>query len=319
MTDTIVQKFHCGEIFVTDNLCMILECKTCKEQFGVYSKFLDHIFQNHYDNWTRPKSCMPTLERSTIIKKIEPTDNRDLSDDENLVTEQLEPIEDMIMEDDFTEGTSVQKSTAEGNLEGQRLSIKNAQSAAKRKYKCKICGFSVTGQHNLRGHIQRHSNIKPFTCLTCNKGFYTSTELNIHTRRHLGDKPYVCSFCGKDFVSAGTLTTHEKKHLGIRKHKCDQCEKSFFTPFQLRNHIVVHTQERNYSCEQCQAKFSRKRTLLTHMKLHENALEYECIICHMRFNQRPTLLWHVKSKHNVLREGSEGMDPSQSKAANNIN
>ncbi|XP_017461450.1 PREDICTED: zinc finger protein 695-like [Rhagoletis zephyria] len=323
MAVAAVQKFHCGEVFVTTNFCMILECKSCNEQFGVYTTFLNHIFEKHFDDWNasekskrqKPKKVATITEQE--IPKLPPDDqyieidSKTLkefsleSDEQDLITEELTPmgddvvvVEESIIEEDERPHKTIKQTPR------QLRAYDSTASGSKGKYKCRICGFAGSGAHNLRGHELRHTNIKPFTCLKCDKAFYTSTELNAHTRRHTGEKPFVCAYCGKSFTTAGMLTSHERRH-GQRKHKCDQCEKSFFEASHLRIHAVVHSQERNYECETCHAKFTRKKTLRTHMKLHENALGYECIICHMRFNQRPTLLWHVKSKHNVLRADAE--------------
>ncbi|XP_017473842.1 PREDICTED: zinc finger protein 177-like isoform X1 [Rhagoletis zephyria] len=335
MAATTVQKFHCGEVFVSANLCVTVECKWCNEKFGVYSKFLDHIFGEHFDDWNSAEETKRQLPNKveTVTDEdftespneiqyieIEPISLNEYSfegdeQEEDFITEKLAPMDDdaINVSENITEEQEEKRTpkTSQPTWRPVRVfaTYKNSTAIAdKRKYKCKICGFAVTDIHNLRGHEKRHSNIKPYTCLKCDKAFYTRTELNTHTRRHNGEKPFVCSYCGKSFITAAILTRHEKRHLGKREHKCDQCEKSFFDGFQLRDHAVVHTQERNYECETCKAKFTRKKTLKTHMKLHENALGYECIICHMRFNQRPTLLWHVKTKHSVLRADTKSKD-----------
>ncbi|XP_036339130.1 zinc finger protein 177-like [Rhagoletis pomonella] len=333
MAAATVQRFHCGEVFITTNFSMILECKSCNEQFGVYTTFLDHIFEKHFDDWNasekskrqKPKKVATITEQeipklstddqyveidSTTLKEFMPE-----SEEDDFITEVLAPMDDdaVVVEANEIEGQPTPKTTKPAVRQvGTSVTRKDSTaSGSEQKYKCRICGFAVSGAHNLRGHEQRHTNVKPFTCLKCDKAFYTRTELNTHTRRHNGDKPFVCAYCGKSFITAGMLTMHEKRHLGQRQHKCNQCEKSFYEAFHLRNHAVVHSQERNYECETCQAKFSRKITLQTHMKLHENALRYECVICHMRFNQRPTMLWHVKSKHNVLRADADNKGPAK--------
>lgn len=96
---------------------MILECKCCKEQFGVYSTFLDHIFEKHFDDWAATeKSKREQKKCATVKEKISeqdvlPTDGNEYikfdsatsnelayEGDDDLITEILEPLENDIVD-----------------------------------------------------------------------------------------------------------------------------------------------------------------------------------------------------------------------------
>lgn len=122
MSTTIVQKFYCGEVFITNTYCMILECKCCRQQFGVYSTFLDHIFEKHFDDWAATENSKSEQKKCTTVKEkiseqvlpstngdepntIDSTTSNELTYevDEELITEMLEPLENDIadMDDDI--------------------------------------------------------------------------------------------------------------------------------------------------------------------------------------------------------------------------
>uniref|UniRef100_A0A0K8WBR4 C2H2-type domain-containing protein n=1 Tax=Bactrocera latifrons TaxID=174628 RepID=A0A0K8WBR4_BACLA len=116
MSTTTVQKFYCGEVFITNTYCMILECKCCNEEFGVYSTFLDHIFEKHFDNWAAIEKSKNERKKFTTPKEklseqvLLPTEGNEritieskTLSDEDLITEILEPLENDIadMEDDI--------------------------------------------------------------------------------------------------------------------------------------------------------------------------------------------------------------------------
>ncbi|XP_067634645.1 zinc finger protein 93-like [Eurosta solidaginis] len=321
-TTETVERFYCGEIIITRNFCMIIECNGCRGKFGVYPDFLEHIFDKHFDDWTSNSVSFNTpgvhdelhVDNGEQYIIFDTTAVKEDGAVDELITEVLEPTEyeadDIVIE-------TIEVGSQQKAVDGVKAAIKHVRGVRalplrnrdkERKHKCRICGLGFSQLCNMRSHEQRHNTIKPFTCVKCHKGFYSNTELKTHLRRHNGEKPFICPYCGKGFVTSGLLNMHEKRHTGKKEHKCDKCDKSFFDSYQLRKHTLVHTKERNHSCKLCEAKFTRRNTLRTHMKIHENALGYECIICNMRFNQRPTLLWHIKSKHKVMNNGEDVKD-----------
>ncbi|XP_067637014.1 zinc finger protein 551-like isoform X2 [Eurosta solidaginis] len=316
-----VRKYYAGVLYATSNLCILIECKLCEEKFRANTKFLDHIFEKHFEDCTglvKPEY----VDSENVNKEVQYLEIGRAGDGENsgqsdFTTEIIQPM------DDDVAGTTGARVESQPNA-GTEITFRKVRlfkgrtinHSLQRKHKCRICGFLVSGIYNLKGHEMRHSAIKPFACLECGKSFYTSTELNGHIRRHNGEKPYTCTYCGASYRNSSQLTFHEKRHTNDRRFKCDQCDKRFYDRRQLLNHSVVHTKERNYTCDECNAKFTRMNALRTHKKLHANALEYQCTICHMRFNQKPTLLWHRRTKHNLIN--NQKVDNSSERSSNLI-
>ncbi|XP_053951746.1 zinc finger protein OZF-like [Anastrepha ludens] len=335
------QRHHCGEVYITNNYLMILECKFCTEKFSAYDKFLNHIFDNHFDNVDILEELNTESMEYDDDEEVAEQEYIDILTDTNVVGDSsysaeissaagAKEFENIIDDENMPVKISMcrvnvdsQNETAQHPPENKKLSNPPSDTpreesskfrsvvykyprhpGEERKYKCKFCGYDFANIINLRRHERRHLNNKPFPCAECNKRFFTRTELRAHIRRHTGERPFVCTYCGFGFVTNGALNIHEKRHLGERKHKCDKCEKLFYDGHQLRKHAVVHTRERNHKCNQCKATFTRIESLRNHMKLHENALRYECGICNMRFNQKPSLIWHEKSKHDIVRGGN---------------
>ncbi|CAG2222160.1 unnamed protein product [Mytilus edulis] len=72
-----------------------------------------------------------------------------------------------------------------------------------------------------------NSRDKPFSCITCNKGFRTKQSLNAHMKRHDGFKPHICEVCHKRFVDKGDLKKHLRIHSGEKPYRCNICGRTF--------------------------------------------------------------------------------------------
>ncbi len=79
---------------------------------------------------------------------------------------------------------------------------------------CKICskGFNHTGHYY--GHMNKHTNTKPFWCQQCGKRFYGSSYLHNHKQvcRSNADFNYACDQCDRKFKCELYLKKHKKVH-----------------------------------------------------------------------------------------------------------
>ncbi|XP_067634650.1 zinc finger protein 93-like [Eurosta solidaginis] len=307
-------KQYCGEVFVTKDYVMMLECKFCGEEFVQYVKFLKHIFDDHFDNVDAYKSDDEDddddFDQGISIFNAHESDDNYTSDHIDISrAEQSTEISTsnttvnkakVSLKDPKNQESYQQPNAASTKIRAALKKTRKTKKNVERKFKCKFCDDAFYTAPHLKKHEQRHTDNKPFACTECDKKFFTRNELTTHIRWHTGERPFVCTYCGRGFVSRSALNTHEKRHLNERSYKCDQCSKSYFTSAALKQHMLLHTGIRIYKCNYCTDTFSRSGTLRNHMKLHENALRYECNICQRRFNQRPLLVWHQKNKHDVI-------------------
>ena len=76
---------------------------------------------------------------------------------------------------------------------------------------CIYCGeeFDINQYGTYQAHVNRHKNIRPFSCETCGKDFLTAVHLQHHKKSHT--LPYKCNKCGARKSSSGQLTNHMKQ------------------------------------------------------------------------------------------------------------
>merc|ERR1719208_276751 len=66
----------------------------------------------------------------------------------------------------------------------------------------------------------KHSNIKPFVCEQCGKGFNWIASFQDHMDMHGGVKKYSCEFCQRQFTKRNTLNNHRRLHTGEKPFMC---------------------------------------------------------------------------------------------------
>ncbi|EDS35078.1 zinc finger protein [Culex quinquefasciatus] len=201
-------------------------------------------------------------------------------------------------------------------------------------FKCSICGKELLTKQALKGHIMRHSDIKPHNCDLCPLRFYTTQELKSHMLLHAKQQnaireiklhkcktcnaafptkealtkhrpthnvPSNCSVCGKTLNSSAALKVHMMRHADTKAHCCELCPLRFYTKGDLYNHKASHIQQRTHICDICGSKFAKQSALKRHVKLvHEGLRPFECQICGFKLftstQLKRHLLGHSKEK-----------------------
>jgi KRAB domain-containing zinc finger protein len=77
-------------------------------------------------------------------------------------------------------------------------------------HECSFCGKTFRWTTSLNSHIKAaHSVVfKSFECEDCGKVFKDPANFKAHCYTHSNVKPYNCTKCGKGFVRRDTWLTH---------------------------------------------------------------------------------------------------------------
>jgi hypothetical protein len=103
----------------------------------------------------------------------------------------------------------------------------------------------------LNQHMLVHSDVRPFKCSVCDRGFRRRDTLDTHLRTHTGERPYSCNICGRSFKQKGDCNKHQRTHFKGRK-------------------VTVQIQEPlgpvTFSCALCGLNFNQKEELCDHFE-----------------------------------------------------
>ncbi|CAI4221496.1 unnamed protein product [Auanema sp. JU1783] len=86
---------------------------------------------------------------------------------------------------------------------------------------CEHPGYKCTKA--LTAHIRsRHTFVRPFSCLHCDKSFVRKNDLKVHEQIHSLQSGHDCPFCKKTFKRSIYLMKHSKKCVKTpKKEECD--------------------------------------------------------------------------------------------------
>ena len=130
-------------------------------------------------------------------------------------------------------------------------------------FKCEFCTQMFVYKKSLDSHLNQQHQQKEkdefkYRCSECDKAMDDLTELKVHMNRHQDIKPYKCNICNqKCFYSQSQLMDYLKRcrSLPELKYKCSVCCKKFSQEDHYREHFKaqhVDTVEGEiYYCEMC--------------------------------------------------------------------
>ena len=100
-------------------------------------------------------------------------------------------------------------------------------------FTCNLCVKSFKTAAHLKSHkLNRHVGVKlnkSHLCQECGQGFVKEYDLRVHIRRHRNEKPFKCITCGKSFHGERHFIEHSRIHTGEKPFQCENCKRSFAT------------------------------------------------------------------------------------------
>ena len=105
---------------------------------------------------------------------------------------------------------------------------------------CEQCDATFARLGLLNEHIKKvHLKVANKVCPQCGETFNQHDQFTAHMNRHNNVRPYSCETCGKDFLTNAVLKTHMKRHT--LPHNCKQCDMRFASTTDVKKHVdLVH-------------------------------------------------------------------------------
>uniref|UniRef100_A0A1B0CBA3 Putative c2h2-type zn-finger protein n=1 Tax=Lutzomyia longipalpis TaxID=7200 RepID=A0A1B0CBA3_LUTLO len=169
----------------------------------------------------------------------------------------------------------------------------------KRKFfKCSECPKTFRSYHNYQAHMDKHRNIKRYSCHHCGATFSDWVVKRTHVyKEHLKKFLCECAECGKGFYRKFLLKLHiEKEHLKLNA-QCEICGKTFKQKYALPKHKQEVHGTSKFSCNICKKELKTMRTLKHHLLTHAGEKNYVCPVCSRAFTCNFSLKGHVRKQH----------------------
>lgn len=162
--------------------------------------------------------------------------------------------------------------------------------------------YSKKRELTVTEHMKAHDMC--YTCTECGKDFSKKNLLQGHMQEHSEKKPFVCIHCDKCFKFKRGLFAHRKAEHWVttqkeNQYKCEQCDSSFRYKIELTRHKRIHKDERPYVCGECGAKYKRSTYLRMHENGHEDMRNAVCHVCGKCCLGLKSLAKHIKIHHNI--------------------
>ena len=120
-----------------------------------------------------------------------------------------------------------------------------------------------------------------FLCTICKKYCSSKCNLKIHMLKHKDERPYICNQLVEAFETKQTLNNQPVVHISERylPFSCTVCQKRCKTRQSLQAHMGRHDGEKPFACGHCGKQFSQKH----HMQHHEKTVH----MLHLRASKKP--------------------------------
>lgn len=178
--------------------------------------------------------------------------------------------------------------------------------------KCDACGKAFKHDIGLERHMKAiHQGIRPFICDQCGLAFGLEHELKTHVNRHSDHKPHACDLCPFRSFNKSNLKLHLysqhniETNFKISIHKCDQCPFKSHSRGRYEDHLKKHRNVKDVQCPECGKMFFSKKNLYGHaMKVHRPK-NLCCSYCNFSTAIRSKYKCHMRTKHQRLVDGTE--------------
>ena len=108
---------------------------------------------------------------------------------------------------------------------------------------CPDCGKRFSSRSSMEMHKkQQHEGQFSIFCKICGKGFNHTGHYYGHMNKHTNTKPFWCQKCGKRFYGSSYLHNHKQVCRGDEdwNHQCTICQRKFKCELYLKKHMKVH-------------------------------------------------------------------------------
>ncbi|KAK7939623.1 hypothetical protein WMY93_002949 [Mugilogobius chulae] len=140
---------------------------------------------------------------------------------------------------------------------------------------------------------------KCHVCMHCNAAFRT----NYHLQRHVFIHTDLLKF---QICQTKSFFLQEKKPF-----QCTQCDMRFIQKYLLQRHEKIHTGEKPFRCDECGMRFIQKYHMERHKRTHSGEKPYQCDYCHQYFSRTDRVLKHRRMCH-------ENKEKKSNKAAGKV-
>jgi KRAB domain-containing zinc finger protein len=181
-----------------------------------------------------------------------------------------------------------------------------------RPHGCNLCSKQFKSTQKLKQHVKvvHTKRTKEFTCLECNKAFFTKSDLNRHQNIHNREGFSKCYFCYKKFSQSGHLVTHMRLHTLEQPFICKEkfctyssADLSNLKEHQGRYHSSISTSnrvanDRIWTCYFCTKTDRQFSSLIIHMRQHTKEVPFKCNFCKKKYISQGSLTLHIATHTN---------------------
>ncbi|XP_036338581.1 zinc finger protein 502-like, partial [Rhagoletis pomonella] len=207
------QRQHCGEVFITNNYLMMVECKFCCQQYTAYDKFLNHIFDQHFDEvdkFNETQDELTEYDDENILNSLDTGEDDIQQKCINLLAESKEAL--------TTNEVSERGHSSEVNQFGDTDEFEGAYVSTE----ITLCPSKIKSRKET---TQTKRNTKPVQNSDADptSSKYRPVFIKSRTFREGEDRKFKCRICGHTFAQITILRKHEKRHSTSKPFPCTKC------------------------------------------------------------------------------------------------
>uniref|UniRef100_A0A2A4IYH7 Protein krueppel n=1 Tax=Heliothis virescens TaxID=7102 RepID=A0A2A4IYH7_HELVI len=295
------------QINLNDNNLPKMACITCVESLQQAFDFISAV--------ERAQSTLNDL----ILELLEDIQEKNVSDDENLVYEGPEDDENNMESDSTSKSLSeyssenktenspenatvnyseniIENSTensSEGKTENSLENETEKSSANKTESSSKI--ITETSSENEKEKLTENTTVNATENSSKEKPWYLCTDVDIlsQVKTTWKDYEWLCSYCETLFPTIEELHSHSMQyHKVCNPYQCTDCNSKIFRLNRFLQHVKRHRNELKFSCYKCHRKFLHISETILHMAVHKKTIHI-CSGCNENFKCQEELAEHT--------------------------